>query len=281
MATRTIKITRASQVAVIWLDRQDARNALDGPMVAELEATLVRLEADDTVRALVLAGQGDSFCSGVDVRWMKRMAEASKEVNTGDAMAMGRLLQTLDRIKKPTIARVHGLSHAGALGLIAACDIAVAALDAEFCVSETRLGICAATIAPYLLRAMGERQARRYLLSGEQFSAAEAYRIGLVHELAPPDKLDTRINEILGHLLSGGPMAVPIAKEIIGQVSEDPISPKLLSDMASRTAAVRASKEGREGIKAFLEKRDPSWIGVPKGKAPQKKTRARRQASNS
>jgi methylglutaconyl-CoA hydratase len=280
MASRFIKVTRASQVAVIWLDRKDACNALNGPMVDELEAALVSLDSDESIRALVLAGHGETFSSGIDERWMKRMAEASMAANTRDAMATASLLETLGGLKKPTIARVHGAAYGGALGLIAACDIAVAALDAEFCVSETRLGICATTTAPYLLRAMGERQARRYLLSGEKFTAAEAYRIGLVHELAPPDELDARINEILGHLLTGGPLAVPIAKEIIDEVAGTLISPKLLSDLASRNANLRASKEGREGIKAFLDKRDPSWTGLPKGKAS-RKSRSKGEASRS
>jgi len=260
MKTRSIKVTQASHVTVIWLNRPDVRNAIDAVMVRELDATLAALEAEDSVRAVVLAGQGPVFCTGIDVRWMKRMAGSSLAVNTQDALGMARLLHRLDSMRKPTLARVHGAAYAGALGLIAACDIAVASLDTDFCVSETRLGLAAATIAPYLVRAIGERQARRYVLSGEVFTAAEAYRIGLVHELAPREELDARINEILGHLMLGGPKALPAAKEVIAQVSESPNFPKLIATTGTQFAKMRASKEAKEGINAFLEKRRPNWV---------------------
>ena len=187
MRTKAIKVTLASQVAVIWLDRPGVRNAIDGPMAEELDATLATLETDVAVRAVVLAGQGPAFCAGGDVRWMKRMSGSSLAVNTKDALGMVHLLNRLDKLPKPTVARVHGAAYGDGLGLIAACDIAVSSLDADFCVSEPRLGLGVTTVAPYLVRAIGERQARRYLLSGEVFTAAEAYRIGLVHELAPPE----------------------------------------------------------------------------------------------
>ena len=233
---------------------------MDGPMVGELDATLSKLDADDSVRAVVLAGQGQAFCSGMDARWMKRMGKSGLAINTRDAQALAGLLQRLDSLSKPTIARVHGAAYAGGLGLIAACDIAVAALDTDFCLSETRLGLAPATIAPYLVRAIGERQARRYLVSGEHFTAAEAYRIGLVHELAPPEALDAKINEILGSLLLGGPKGLHAAKQNIGRVGSNRISPEIVSAMAMRAADLRASKEGQEGINAFLEKRAPSWV---------------------
>ncbi|OGA00381.1 MAG: hypothetical protein A3H35_05240 [Betaproteobacteria bacterium RIFCSPLOWO2_02_FULL_62_17] len=265
MPTRSINVTHVSQVAVIWLNRPDVRNAIDGVMVRELDATLAALETDRSVRAVVLAGVGPVFCAGIDVRWMKRMAGSSLAVNTRDALGMARLLHRLDCMPMPTLARVHGAAYAGALGIIAACDIAVASLEAEFCVSETRLGLAAMTIAPYLVRAIGERQARRYVLSGEAFTAAEAYRIGLVHELAPQDELDARINGILGHLMLGSPKALPAAKEVIAQLTEDPESKDHISAAASQLAKMRASGEAKEGISAFLEKRRPSWVrqGIP------------------
>jgi len=175
------------------------------------------------------------------------------------------LLHRLDCMPMPTVARVHGAAYAGALGLIAACDIVVASLEAEFCVSETRLGLTAVTIAPYLVRAIGERQARRYVLSGEVFTAAEAYRIGLVHELAPQDELDARINGILGHLLLGGPKALPAAKGVIARLAADPESKDHILAAASQLAKMRASVEAKEGISAFLEKRRPGWVrqGIP------------------
>ena len=185
---------------------------------------------------------------------------------------MARLLHRLDNMRKPTVARVHGAAYAGGLGLIAACDIAVASLEADFCVSETRLGLAAATIAPYLMRAIGERQARRYLLSGEVFTAAEAYRIGLVHELAPREELDARINGILGQLMLGGPKALPAAKEIITQLSKYQDSQALISAMGSQSAKMRASGEGKEGISAFLEKRQPAWVRQGSHTITQRKT---------
>ena len=265
MQTRSITVTHVSQVAVICLNRPDVRNAIDGVMVRELDTTLAALETDRSVRAVVLAGVGPVFCAGIDVRWMKRMAESSLAVNTRDALGMARLLHRLDRMPKPTVARVHGAAYAGALGLIAACDIVVASIEAEFCVSETRLGLAAMTIAPYLVRAIGEHQARRYVLSGEVFTAAEAYRIGLVHELAPQDELDARINGILGHLLLGGPKALPAAKDVIAQLAADPESKDHKSATASQLAKMRASEEAKEGISAFLEKRRPGWVrqGIP------------------
>ena len=260
MPKSSIEVTLVSQVAVIWLDRQEVRNAMDAAMVGALDAALSKLDADNSVRAVVIASRGQAFCSGIDLRWMRRMGRSTLGVNTGDAQALARLLQRLDSLGKPTIARVQGAAYGGGLGLIAACDIAVAALDADFCLSETRLGLAPATIAPYLVRAIGERQARRYLVSGEHFTAAEAYRIGLVHELAPPETLDERINEILGNFQLLGPKAVYAAKQNIAQVSGTHISPEIISAMASRAAVLRASEEGQEGINAFLEKRAPSWV---------------------
>ena len=184
-------------------------------MMSELEATLAILDAKNSVRAVVIAGQGPDFCSSSETARVKRTAGAQKTLNKGVAMAMGRLLERIDGMKKATIARIHGVVHGRVLGLIAACDVAVAAMDAEFSAPEWGLDPSAATMAPYLIRAMGERQARRYLLTGEKFPAAEAYRMGMVHELAPPADLDARINEILGYLLAGNPQALPMAKEII------------------------------------------------------------------
>ena len=271
MQIKSINVTHASRIAVVWLNRPAVCNAMDGAMVRELDQTLEELEGDSNVRAVVLAGQGPVFCSGVDLRWIKRMTVSSLAVNTQDELGMGRLLQRLDSMRKPTIARVHGAAYAGALGLIAACDIAVASLETVFCVSETRLGLSAATVAPFLVRAIGERQARRYMLSGEVFTAAEAYRIGLVHELAPLQDLDAKINDILGQLMMGGPEALPSAKEIIAQLSEKRELPKLISAMGSHSAKLRVSPEGREGVSAFLGKRQPAWTATDSENITKKK----------
>ena len=184
-------------------------------MMSELEATLAILDAKNSVRAVVIAGQGPDFCSGTEISRVKRTLGADKTTDKGVATAMERLLGRIDGMKKVTVTRIHGTALGRALGLIAACDIAVVALDTEFCAPGWGLDPAAATMAPYLIRAMGERKARRYLLTGEKFPAAEAYRIGLVHELTPPEQLDARVNEILGHLLAGEIKPLLLAKEII------------------------------------------------------------------
>jgi methylglutaconyl-CoA hydratase len=217
ISARTIKVTATSGVAVIWLDRPKARNAMDTSMMSELEEALASLDGKRSIRAVVIAGQGTDFCSGKDIARLVRPTRGRSTADESEAMAMAmaRLLDRLDVMKKATVARIHGTAQGCALGLIAACDVVVAALDSEFCAPEWGLDPTSASIAPYLIRAMGERQCRRYLLTGERFTAAEAYRIGLVHELASPEELDARVNEILGHLLANEVQALPRAKENI------------------------------------------------------------------
>lgn len=239
---------------------------MDGTMAGELDTALARIEADRSVRALVLAGAGAAFCPGMDTAWLTKMSSASMAVSTRDAMTTNQLLARLDGMRIPTIARVHGSAQAFGLGLVAACDIAVASLDAEFCFPETRLGLAATVIAPYVVRAMGERQARRYLLSGERFTAAEAYRVGLVHELSPPDELDSKINDILGHLLAGGPQAVGAAKEIVASMRSVGTDRELGGKLVAREAELRATVEAKAGMKANLKGTAPDWT-APKNRA--------------
>jgi methylglutaconyl-CoA hydratase len=189
---------------------------------------------------------------------MKRMAGYTYEQNLADARALAQMLKTLDRMKKPTLARVHGPAFAGGVGLVAACDIAVGTPEAKFCLSEAKLGLSPATISPYVVRAMGERMARRYFLSAEVFDANEAYRLGLLTAVSASEKLDAEIDGILGHLLQGGPQALSKIKDLIRFVS-GPVSDEMIDDTAARIAEIRVSPEGREGIAAFLEKRKPSW----------------------
>src|SRR6266566_7013320 len=195
MTHKTIEIQAGLGVAVLWLNRPEVRNAFNDTMIAELTAAFGELEQDPAVRAVVLAGRGKVFCAGADLNWMKRMGELDFDENRRDAMAFGTMLNRLHALAKPTVARVHGAAFAGGMGLIAACDIAVASTDTEFCVSEVRLGLIPATISPYVLAAMGERAARRYFLTAERFTAAEAYRIGLVHDIVPAPELDQRIKD--------------------------------------------------------------------------------------
>jgi methylglutaconyl-CoA hydratase len=191
---------------------------------------------------------------------MRRMAGYGYEENVADAGRLARLLQTLARLSKPTIARVHGSAFGGGAGLVACCDIAFAAHDATFSFSEAKLGLIPATIAPYVVEAIGARNARRYFLSAERFAAAEAFRIGLVHEICPLDEMDARINELLGTLLVAGPRAQDESKALIRAVEARPIDDTMIADTAARIARVRGSEEGKEGVAAFLGKRSPAWV---------------------
>jgi methylglutaconyl-CoA hydratase len=272
MDYRTLLVEIKHRVGIVWMNRPKLKNVLDETVIAEMTAAMRSLDDDPQVRVVVLAGAGESFCAGADLNWMERMAGGSIEQNRADAMKFASLLQAINTLKKPTIARVHGPAFAGGIGLVAACDMAVAACEAEFRLSEVRLGLIPATIAPYVIRAMGERMARRYFLSAELFTAAEAYRIGLVSDIAPLEELDTRINELLGHLIQGGPEAQALAKEWIRTVVGAPITPSLVKESAARLAAVRASEEGQEGIRSFLTKRKPAWLNRTKKAIAKKKT---------
>lgn len=263
---KTLELQLGHGVAVVWLNRPELRNAFDGTLIAELTAALRALDADEAVRAVVLAGQGKAFCAGADLAWMKRMAAAGVKENRDDALALANLLHTLYTMNKPTVARVHGAAYAGGLGLIACCDIAVAALDAEFCVAEVKLGLAPATISPYLVRAIGERQARRFFLSAEVFTAADAYRLGLVHEIVPAPELDGAVNQMLGYLVKGGPRAQAASKDLIRTVAGTPITRDLLAETAVRIADLRASDEGRAGLQAFFDKRPAPWTEAFAGK---------------
>jgi methylglutaconyl-CoA hydratase len=271
MNYQTLLVEIKHGIGIVWMNRPKLRNVLDETMISELTAAMRALDNDPGVRVVVLAGTGESFCAGADLNWMQRMADCSPERNRADAMDFATMMHTINTLKKPTIARVHGAAFAGGIGLVAACDLAVAAYEAEFCLPEVRVGLVPATIAPYVIRATGERAARRYFLSAERFTAAEAYRIGLVSEIAPLDELDARINELLGHLIQGGPEAQALAKDWIRAVAGIPITPDLIKESATGLATVRASVEGREGIRSFLEKRRPVWLSRAKKPAAKKK----------
>src|SRR5258707_5300342 len=271
MDYKTIEIQTGQGVAVLWLNRPEVRNAFNETMIAELTSAFGELEADPGVRAVVLAGRGKVFCAGADLNWMKKTAELGLDENRKDAMAFGAMLNRLHALKKPTVARIHGPAFAGGMGLAAACDIAVASTDTEFCMSEVRLGLSPATVSPYVLAAMGERAAHRYFLTAERFTAAEAYRIGFVQELARPEELDATVNSILGELVQGAPGAHAVTKDLIHTVATRRIDPELMDDMATRIATARASAEGKEGVRAFLEKRKPAWLQQAMKKGARKK----------
>lgn len=247
-------------VAVITLARPDVHNAFDERLIAGLTAAFVALDDDRDVRAVVLTGAGKSFCAGADLNWMKRMAAFGAKENFADASALATMLRTLYALSKPTVARVHGAAFGGGVGLVAACDIAVGAQDATFALSEARLGLIPATIAPYVIEAIGARQARRYFLTAERFTAAEAFRIGLLHDIVPLAELDARVNELLGALMAAGPAAQLECKALIRGVAHRPIDANVIAGTARHIAAVRASAEGKEGVAAFLHKRKPAWL---------------------
>ena len=259
---KNLEVTIRNQCAILVLNRPEIRNAFDDELIANLAKTLRKLDADDSVRAVVLMGAGPAFCAGADLNWMKRIAGYTLKQNYADAKALADMLMTLDRLSKPTIARVHGPAYAGGVGLVAACDIAVGTVDAEFALTESKLGLSPATISPYVIRAMGERMAHRYFLTAEKFSAAEAYRIGLLSELCLPGELDDKINELLGHIVLGGKSALAQIKNLIRAVSRGPIDDTMIDGTAQRIAEIRVSKEGREGIASFLGKRKPAWAAA-------------------
>ena len=252
-------VENRGQVAHVTLNRPQIRNAFDEALIAELGSTLARLDADAAVRAVVLGGAGSAFCAGADLNWMKRMAGYGYEQNLADARSLAAMLKTLDRMAKPTIARVHGPAFAGGVGLVAACDIAIGTPEAKFCLSEAKLGLSPATISPYVIRAMGERAARRYFLSAEIFDANEAYRVGLLSMVSASENLDAEIGKILEHLVAGGPVALAKIKDLIRLVSSGRVDDAMIDDTAQRIAEIRVSHEGREGIASFLEKRKPAW----------------------
>jgi methylglutaconyl-CoA hydratase len=248
-------------IAILTLNRPDIHNAFDDVLIADMTSALRDLDGDADVRVVVLSANGKSFSAGADLNWMRRMAGYTEVQNFKDALALATLMSTLNNLSKPTVARVHGPAYGGGVGLVACCDIAVASHGAAFALSEARLGLIPSVISPYVIAAIGERMARRYFLTAERFDAAEAYRIGLVHDLVvDEDSLDDAINEIVGSLLASGPIAQAEAKKLIAVVANKPIDESLMRETATRIARVRASPEGKEGIAAFLEKRTPTWV---------------------
>ena len=254
-----LKVEIQGGVARVTLDRPEVRNAFDDALIAALTKAFLEVGSDKAVRALVLAGNGPAFCAGADLNWMKRMAGYGYDENLADAQALATMLATLERMPKPTIARVHGPVFAGGTGLVAACDIAVGTPEAKFCFSEAKLGLSPATISPYVMRAIGERMARRYFLTAEVFDAQEAYRIGMLSLLVQGKDLDSTIQELLKHLLAGGPESHAKIKDLIRTVTHRPIDDALGLETAKRIAEIRVSPEGKEGIASFLEKRKASW----------------------
>lgn len=247
-------------VETVTLNRPEVRNAFNDEVIAELTAVFLELAKRDEVRCIVLAAVGTAFCAGADLNWMKRMAGYTREENLEDAAALARMLEAMYRCPKPTIARVQGDVYAGGTGLVAACDIAISADVAGYCLSEVKLGLIPATISPYVIRAMGARAAHRYFLTAERFDAAEALRIGLVHEVVKAEALDARVAEVAQALVQAGPEAVKACKKLLHDVAGHDITQGLVRRTVEGIADIRVSDEGREGIQSFLGKRKPAWL---------------------
>lgn len=247
-------------VATLTMNRPELHNAFDDALIAALAGELRRLEADESVRVVILAAAGRSFSAGADLSWMRRMADYTREENLADARGLAELMRTLSALKKPTIAPVQGAAYGGGVGLVACCDVAIASRRATFCLSEVKLGLIPAVISPYVVEAMGARAARRYFQSAEVFDAGEAHRLGLVHEVVAEEELGAAVERLATALLANGPQAMAAAKELVARVASGPIDDAMIRDTAERIAAARAGSEGKEGLSAFLEKRKPRWV---------------------
>jgi methylglutaconyl-CoA hydratase len=268
MSEKILSQVDADGTATVTLNRPDLHNAFDPAMVDALTATLTQLESNPAVRAVVITGAGRTFCAGADIEQMKKSARFSREQNLENARATAMMLHVLHTLEKPTIACVRGAARGGGVGLVAACDIAVAERSATFRLSEVKLGIIPAMISPYVIAAMGRRHAHRYMLSGEEFDAAEARRIGLVHEICDEPELTAVVGRMLAHLRSSGPAAVVAIKKLIPEVAGRPIDESLVETTAQRIAEIRTTAEAQEGLTAFLEKRKASWAAFePEGGA--------------
>jgi methylglutaconyl-CoA hydratase len=259
MSYTGIELLQQGSVATLWLNRPEVHNAFDEHLIAAVTGALRRLDSDQSVRVVVLAGRGKSFCAGGDLAWMRRMAGYSEAENLKDAAALAEMYRALAQLSKPTVARVHGAALGGGIGLVAACDMALATPEASFGTTEVRLGLMPATISPYVITAIGARAAHRYFLSGERIDSATALRLGLVNEICTADTLDARLSELSGALLAGGPAAQAACKRLIADISGQPVDAALIADTSARIADIRAGAEAREGVQAFFEKRKPLW----------------------
>ncbi len=260
MSERTLELEHVGPVAWVWMNRPAVHNALNQVMIDELTSSFATLETDNTVRAIVLSGRGKNFSAGADVEYMKQQGSAPREANLANARALAEMFRAIAASTKPTIARVNGAAMGGGLGLVAACDIALASSIAFFAASEVRLGLIPSTIAPYVVRAIGTRHALRLFQTGERVNAADAVKIGLVHESVDPEQLDVRLQLIINDLLLGAPGAQSAAKSLIDAVADQPVTAALIEDTAVRIADIRSASEAREGLNAFLEKRPAAWV---------------------
>lgn len=260
MTYQFLQLEQQNQVATVWINRAELHNAFNTQVIEELHACFQALNSREDVRVVVLAGRGKSFSADADLNWMKQAGQASQAENEADALKLAKMLQSLATLKQPTIARVHGIAFGGGMGLASACDICIASSDAKFATSEVPLGLAPSTISPYVIRAIGARQASRYFLTAERITAEQAQKIGLVHEVTAIEELDSKIDEIVQALLLGGPEAQASSKQLIQLVDQQVLTEELLLQTAQHIAHVRQGSEAKNGLSAFLDKQSPSWI---------------------
>ncbi|PWK50046.1 enoyl-CoA hydratase/isomerase family protein [Pleionea mediterranea] len=257
--TLLLEVTKQG-AGIITLNRPDVHNAFDDQLISDLTKALKKLESHKSVRVVVLKANGKSFSAGADLNWMRRMADYSWSENYQDSLALATLMQTLYQLKKPTIGLVQGAAFGGGVGLVACCDIVIASSKAKFCLSEVKLGLIPAVISPYVIKAIGKRQANRYFVTAEIFNATTASTIGLVHETVSPDEFDEYSESIINTTLQNGPKAIQAAKDLINFIDNHPFDEEAIRETAQKISDIRASSEGKEGVSAFLEKRQPDWL---------------------
>ncbi len=255
-----LNIATQGSVQTITLCRPDVRNAFNDEVITQLKVAFEEVAQRSDVRCVVLAAEGPAFCAGADLNWMRRMADYTRAENLADAGELAAMLRAIYECPKPTVARVQGDVYAGGMGLVAACDMAVSVDTAHYCLSEVKLGLIPATISPYVIRAMGARAAHRYFLTAERFSAAEAHRIGFVHEVVCANDLDTTVQGLTQALCNAGPHAVRACKRLLQDVAEREIHDALVRQTVEGIADIRATPEGKEGVQSFLQKRKPGWL---------------------
>ncbi len=260
MSYETVEVLRDGGVATLWMNRPEVHNAFNAQLIADISAACCALDTDPGVRVVVLAGRGKSFSAGADLNWMKAAGEAGEAENFADAMKLAGMLRTLAEMNKPTIARVHGAALGGGMGLASACDICIAGERAVFATSEVKFGIIPSAISPYVIRAIGERQAYRYFQSAERIDARRAAQLGLVHEAVATDELDAKVKDVVDALLQGGPKSQSAAKELIRAVANRSLTDAVVEDTARRIASLRVTPEAKEGLDAFLSKRPAAWV---------------------
>ncbi|MDG9883419.1 gamma-carboxygeranoyl-CoA hydratase [Pseudomonas sp. GD04058] len=249
--------------ATLWLSRANKNNAFNAQMIRELIVALDELAADASLRFVLLRGRGRHFSAGADLAWMQQSAALDYQSNLDDARELAELMYNLARLKLPTLAVVQGAAFGGALGLIACCDMAIGAEEAQLCLSEVRIGLAPAVISPFVVQAMGERAARRYALTAERFSGIRARELGLLAEAYPAAELDERVEDWITNLLQNSPQAMRASKELLREVGPGELTPALRRYCENAIARIRVSGEGQEGLRAFLEKRPPAWLAAP------------------